>query len=262
VLAPGLNGALKAAWAIAEALKRSQKPLDLQFTATESGLDADVRGSGALKPDQIADLARIAETHGLARLTRHGELIAQRAQPLVTMGKARVPLPPVSFLQATAEGEAALSRIVVEHLGKAKHVADLFAGVGTFALRIAERARVTAADSEEAAIKALQRAAATPQGLKTIDAVTRDLFRRPYVAAELKNIDSVVFDPPRQGAEAQARELARSTVKTVVAVSCDPATFARDVRILVKGGYRLSAVTPLDQFRYSHHVEVVGKLER
>jgi 23S rRNA (uracil1939-C5)-methyltransferase len=121
---------------------------------------------------------------------------------------------------------------------------------------------VTAADSEEAAIKALQRAAATTQGLKTIDAVTRDLFRRPYVAAELKNIDSVVFDPPRQGAEAQARELARSTVKTVVAVSCDPATFARDVRILVKGGYRLSAVTPLDQFRYSHHVEVVGKLER
>jgi 23S rRNA (uracil1939-C5)-methyltransferase len=138
----------------------------------------------------------------------------------------------------------------------------MFAGVGTFALRIAERARVTAADSEEAAIKALQRAAATTQGLKTIDAVTRDLFRRPYVAAELKNIDSVVFDPPRQGAEAQARELARSTVKTVVAVSCDPATFARDVRILVKGGYRLSAVTPLDQFRYSHHVEVVGKLER
>jgi 23S rRNA (uracil1939-C5)-methyltransferase len=262
ILASGLNGALKAAWAIAEALKRNQKPLDIQFTATDTGLDVDIRGSGALKPEQIAELARIAEAHSLARLTRHGELIAQRTQPLIAMGKARVPIPPGSFLQATVEGEATLARLVVEHLGKAKNVADLFAGVGTFALRIAERARVTAADSEDAAIKALQRAAATAQGLKKIDAVTRDLFRRPFVAAELKTFDAVVFDPPRQGAEAQARELARSAVKTVVAVSCDPATFARDVRLLTQGGYRLTSVTPVDQFRYSPHVEVVGKLER
>jgi 23S rRNA (uracil1939-C5)-methyltransferase len=262
ILAPGLNGALKAAWAVAEALKRNQKPLDIQFTATDSGLDVDVRGSGALESGQIAELARIAETHRLARLTRHGELIAQRAQPLVTIGKARVPLPPGSFLQATAEAETILARLVLDHIGKAKRVADLFAGVGTFALRIAERARVTAADSEESAIRALQRGAATTQGLKAIDAVTRDLFRRPFVAAELKHFNAVVFDPPRQGAEAQARELARSTVKTVVAVSCDQVTFARDVRILTQGGYRLTSVTPVDQFRYSHHVEVVGKLER
>ena len=262
VLAPGMKGALKAAWAIAEALKRGQKPLDIQFTATDTGLDADVRGSGALKPDQITALARIADAHGLARLTRHGELIAQRAQPLVAMGKARVPIPPGSFLQATTEAEAVLTRLVTEHLGKAKNVADLFAGVGTFALRIAERARVTAADSEDAAIKALQRAASTTQGIKKIDAVTRDLFRRPFVAAELKPFDAVVFDPPRQGAEAQARELARSGIKTVVAVSCDPATFARDVRILTDGGYRLTSVTPVDQFRYSYHVEVVGRLEK
>jgi 23S rRNA (uracil1939-C5)-methyltransferase len=121
---------------------------------------------------------------------------------------------------------------------------------------------VTAADSVDAAVKALQRAAATAQGLKQIEAVTRDLFRRPFVAAELKNIDAVVFDPPRQGAEAQARELAKSGVKTVVAVSCDPATFARDVRVLTQGGYRLTSVTPVDQFRYSYHVEVVGTLEK
>jgi 23S rRNA (uracil1939-C5)-methyltransferase len=262
VLAPGLNGALKAAWAIAEALKRNQKPLDLQFTVTDTGLDVDVRGPGAIKPEQIGELARIAEAHGLARLTRHGELIAQRAQPLVTIGKARVPIRPGSFLQATAEGEATLAQLVLEHLGKAKRVSDLFAGVGTFALRIAERARVTAADNEDAAIKALQRAAATTQGLKQIETVTRDLFRRPFVTVELKPFDAVVFDPPRQGAEAQARELARSAVKTIVAVSCDPTTFARDVRILTEGGYRLIAVTPVDQFRYSQHVEVVGKLER
>ena len=262
VLAPSLAGALKAAWAIAEALKRHQKPLDIQFTATDSGLDVDVRGSGAIKPEQIAELARVAQAHGIARLTRHGELVTQSVEPVVTIGRARVPLPPGSFMQATAEGEAALACLVLEHVGKAKRVADLFAGIGTFALRLAENARVMAADSEASAVKALQRAAANTQGLKSIEAVTRDLFRRPFVAQELKGFDAVVFDPPRQGAEAQARELAKSGVKTVVAVSCDRVTFARDVRILVDGGYRLTSVTPVDQFRWSYHVEVVGRLER
>jgi 23S rRNA (uracil1939-C5)-methyltransferase len=262
VLAPELGGALKAAWAIAEALKVTQKPLDIHITAADNGLDVDVRGSGALKPNEITALARIADAHGLVRLTRHGELVTQRAQPLLTVGRAQVPLPPGSFLQATAEGEATLAKLVTEHVGKAKRVADLFAGIGTFALRLAEKARVTAADSEASAINALQRAAANTSGLKQIEAMARDLFRRPLVASELKVFDAVVFDPPRQGAEAQARELAKSGVKTVVAVSCDPATFARDARILVDAGYRLESVTPVDQFRWSHHVEVVGVLER
>ena len=262
ILAPELAAAPRAAWAIAETLKITRKPLDIQLTATDSGLDVDVRGSGPLQSGTIAALARAAETHGLARLTRHGELVTQRVQPLLSIGRARVPLPPASFLQATAEGEAALARLVIEHVGKAKRVADLFAGVGTFALRLAERARVTAADSEAAAIQALQRTAAVTPGLKRIDAVSRDLFRRPFLPIELKGFDAVVFDPPRQGAEAQARELARSAVETVVAVACDPVTFARDVKILVGGGYRLVSVTPIDQFRYSHHVEVVGQLER
>jgi 23S rRNA (uracil1939-C5)-methyltransferase len=262
VLAPGLGGALKAAWAIAEALKTSKKPLDIQITATDAGMDIDVRGTGPLAPDAITRLATVAEVSELARLTRHGETAVQRAQPVITIGRARVPLPPGSFLQATAQGEAALARLVLEHVGKAKRVADLFAGVGTFALRLAERARVTAADSEAKAIDALSRAAKSTPGLKQVDAFARDLFRRPLVAAELMGFDAVVFDPPRQGAEAQARELAQSSIKTVVAVSCDPVTFARDVKILVDGGYRLASVTPVDQFRYSQHVEVVGKLER
>jgi 23S rRNA (uracil1939-C5)-methyltransferase len=262
VLAPELATAPKLAWAIAETLATARKPLDVQVTATDSGLDVDVRGSGPLRTDTIAALARLAETYGLARLTRHGELVTQRIQPLLGIGRARVPLPPGSFLQATAEGEVTLARLVLEHIGKAKRVADLFAGVGTFALRLAERARVTAADSEAAAIQALQRASASTPGLKPVEAMTRDLFRRPFVSLELKGFDAVVFDPPRQGAEAQARELARSAVKTVIAVSCDPVTFARDVKVLADGGYRLASVTPVDQFRYSHHVEVVGKLER
>jgi 23S rRNA (uracil1939-C5)-methyltransferase len=262
VLAPELGGALKAAWAIAEALKLTQKPLDIHITAADNGLDVDVRGSGALRPDQISTLARIADAHGLVRLTRHGELVTQRAQPLLTVGRAQVPLPPGSFLQATADGEAILAKLVTEHVGKAKRVADLFAGIGTFALRLAEKARVVAADSDASAFKALLRAAANASGLKQIEAMPRDLFRRPFVASELKVFDAVVFDPPRQGAEAQARELAKSTVKTIVAVSCDPATFARDVKILIDGGYKLAGVTPVDQFRWSHHVEVVGVLER
>jgi 23S rRNA (uracil1939-C5)-methyltransferase len=262
ILAPGLGGALRAAWAVAETLKPAGKPLDIQTTATDSGLDVDVRGSGTLSSERLSALALIADAHNLARLTRHGELVAQRTQPLVQMGRAQVPLPPGAFLQATAAGEETLARLVLGSVGKAKQVADLFAGIGTFALRLAETARVSAADSDPTMIKALQRAASTASGLKPIEAQTRDLFRRPFMANEVKGFDAVVFDPPRQGAEAQARELAKSAVPVVLGVSCDAATFARDARILIGGGYKLAAVTPVDQFRYSHHVEIVAKFEK
>jgi 23S rRNA (uracil1939-C5)-methyltransferase len=262
ILAPGLDGAIQAAWAIAEILKPANKPLDIQVTATDSGMDMDVRGSGPLSSQRTTTLARLAEKHNLARLTRHGELVAQAAQPMLKIGSANVLLPPGAFLQATAEGEAALARLVIRHVGGAKRVADLFSGIGTFALRLAERARVSAADNEASAVHALERAAATTSGLKPVECQVRDLFRRPLMAAELKLFDAVVFDPPRQGAEAQARELAKSKVATVVAVSCDAATFARDAALLIDGGYKLSLVTPVDQFRYSAHVELAAKFER
>jgi 23S rRNA (uracil1939-C5)-methyltransferase len=262
VFAPALDKAIEGAWAIAEALTPMRKPLDIQITATEAGLDVDVRGSGPLTAQGTADFARVAERHRLARLTRHGDTVAQRAAPTVVMGRARVTLPPGAFLQPTVEGEAALARLVAENSGEARSIADLFAGVGPFALRLAEHARVTAADNNEDAIAALQRAAATTQGLKPIDAQTRDLFRRPFMAAELKPYRCVVFDPPRQGAQAQARELAASAVPVVVAVSCNPATLARDARILINGGYRLERVTPVDQFLYSPHVETVALFKR
>jgi 23S rRNA (uracil1939-C5)-methyltransferase len=262
ILAPGLAGALRAAWAIAEVLKNTGKPLDIQTTATDTGLDIDVRGSGSVNAERLAALAKVADAHKLARLTRHGELVAQRAQPLLRVGRADVPLPAGAFLQATAEGEDTLARLVIEHAGKARRVADLFTGIGTFALRLAENARIAAFDSEPAAIKALQQAAGRVSGLKPIEAQTRDLFRRPFTAIELRNFDAVVFDPPRQGAEAQARELGKSAVPVVIAVSCDAHTFTRDAKILVSGGYRLAAVTPIDQFRYSHHVEIVAKFAR
>jgi 23S rRNA (uracil1939-C5)-methyltransferase len=262
ILTPGLAGVIPAAWALAEVLRPTGKPLDIQATATDAGMDVDIRGSGSLDPKVATGLAAVAQTHRLARVTRHGELIAQRATPTVTMGRATVALPPGAFLQATEDGEATLARLVLAHVGTAKAVADLFAGVGPFALRLAERARVVAVDSDEGAIAALGRAAAATSGLKPVKAERRDLFRRPFIVSELAGLDAVVFDPPRQGAEAQARELAGSKVATVVAVSCNPATFARDAKILTDAGYRLGAVTPVDQFRYSAHVEIVAHLER
>jgi 23S rRNA (uracil1939-C5)-methyltransferase len=244
------------------ALQPLRKPLDIQITATDAGLDVDLRGSGPLTPSMRTALVRIATHNRLARLTRHGELIAQSVVPAVRMGRAEVALPPGGFLQATAEGEAALARLALTHVGDAKSVLDLFCGVGPFALRLAERARVTAVDSDAAAIAALARAAAKTGGLKPVAVHTRDLFRRPLLASELQDFDAVVFDPPRQGAEAQARALAASRIPVVVAVSCNPATFARDARILVDGGYRLAGLTPVDQFRYSPHVELVARFER
>jgi 23S rRNA (uracil1939-C5)-methyltransferase len=262
VLAPGLSGAVKAAWAIAETLGPTKKPLDIHVTATDAGLDIDVRGSGPLTPALMTALARIAAKHDLARLTRHGELIALARPPTLRIGKAIVQLPPAAFLQATAAGEAALARLVLAAGAGAAKVADLFAGIGPFALRLAERARVFAVDDDEAALAALTRAAASTGGLKPVEVERRDLFRSPLTAAELKSFDAVVFDPPRQGADAQARELAASGVPLIVAVSCNPATFARDAATLTRAGYRLAEVTPVDQFRYAAHVEIVARLER
>ena len=217
MLAKKLDSALKAAWAIAEALGPTEKPLDIQVTATDAGLDIDVRGSGPLTAPLMTALARVAATQNLARLTRHGELIALERAPTVRMGAATVPLPPAAFLQATEEGEAVLSRLVLSACtgASAGSVADLFCGIGPFALRLAERARVFAADGDAAAIAALKRAAATTAGLKPIEVEVRDLFRRPLVAAELSRFNAVVFDPPRQGAQAQARELAKSGVPAI-----------------------------------------------
>ena len=262
ILAPALSGALPTARDIAEVLASTHKPLDIQVTATDSGLDLDVRGSGPLTAAQTTALAKVVDRRNLVRLTRHGELVAQRTPPVLAIGRAQVVLPPSAFLQATTAGEAILARLVALHSQNAKTVADLFCGVGPFALRLAERARVTAIDSDAAALAALRRAAAGTAGLKPVTAQQRDLFRYPLARTELKGFQAVVFDPPRQGAQAQARELAASGVARVAAVSCNPASFARDARILLDGGYRLVRVIPVDQFLFSAHVELVAHFEK
>ena len=262
ILDPGLRGALDAARALAEALKPASKPLDIQVTSASIGLDVDVRGSGPLTTALIATLSDIAQRHGLARLTRHGELVLMRTPPVIEIGAAQVMLPPGSFLQATLAGEEALAALVAGHCKRAKHIADLFCGVGPFALRLAAKARVSAFDSDAGAVAALAKAVTSVSGLKPVKAEARDLFRRPLMPQELRDYDTIVFDPPRQGAQAQVRQLAASKIPVVIAVSCNVATFARDARVLIDGGYRLENVTPVDQFRHTPHVELVARFTR
>ena len=262
ILDPALHGAFDASRALAGILKPAGKPLDIQVTAVSNGLDVDIRGSGPLPAAIIASLSRVAEHHRLVRLTRHGELVLMRTPPMIAIGTAQLTLPPGSFLQATVAGEEALAARVAAHCQRARHIADLFCGIGPFALRLAAKARVSAFDSDAGAVAALQKAASATSGLKPVKAEARDLFRRPLMPQELRDYDTVVFDPPRQGALAQVQQLAASRIPAVVAVSCNVATFARDARILIDGGFQIEGVTPLDQFRHTPHVELVARFKR
>ena len=262
LFAPGLARAPAAAQAIAEALADLGKPLDVACTATEAGLDIDVRGAGKLEFDLTQALIAVAAIHDLARLSNHGVPLIERRQPILRVGRASLTPTAGGFLQATVAGEQALADLVLAELTSEKRVADLFAGVGTFALRLGERAEVHAVEQDQAALTALSKAARNAAGLRRITTEARDLFKRPLLRAELATYDAIVFDPPRAGAEAQARDLAASDVPLVVAVSCNAQTLSRDARILVDGGYTLERATPVDQFRYSAHVEIVGVFRR
>ncbi len=262
VLSPAMQPGIAAAQDLANALAKFEKPLDILVTATTSGLDIDLRGCGALDPATVQSLIEIAAARDLARVSNHGAILIERRAPLLMMGEAYVVLPPGAFLQATLAGEEALAARVLAAVGHARHIGDLFAGVGTFALRVAKHAEVHAYDLEDAALQALDKAARMSPGIRMVETTRRDLFRRPLSALELAGFDALVFDPPRAGAEAQARAIALSNVPTVVAVSCNARSFARDAAILCQGGYSLERVDPIDQFRYSPHVEIVGIFRR
>jgi 23S rRNA (uracil1939-C5)-methyltransferase len=188
--------------------------------------------------------------------------VIERVRPSLKMGEVDVAVPPGAFVQAVRESEGIMRALVLGASGRPKRVADLFCGIGTFAFALAGRARVLALDSDEPAIAALATAARHAQGLRPIEAKVRDLFREPLSPRELDPFEAVVFDPPRAGAQAQAQALAQSKVETVIAVSCDPGTLARDARILTDGGYAIADVTPIDQFVFSAHVEAVAVLRR
>lgn len=248
--------------AVARRLAHGHKPIDIQITASENGLDVDLRGHGPLRDRDRLSLTQLASDLDLARLSLHGETIVERRPPTLTMGRASVVPPPGSFLQATKLGEETLARLVLEACDGAKRVADLFSGSGPFALRLAERSEVHAVEHDRGSIAALDKAARATPGLRRVTAETRDLFRRPLLTPELDTLSAVVLDPPRAGAEAQMKQIALSKVPLVVSVSCDPGTFTRDAAILIAAGYRLERVVPVDQFKHSPHVELVGVLRR
>lgn len=256
---PILLPALARAPDIARAVMQAVGEADVSFTATLSGLDVAIRTE---KKQARADrVAPLAGRFRLARLALNGEMVLQAQPPLVAMGRAQVELPIGSFLQATEAAENILADYVLNAVGKAKSVADLFCGIGPFALRLAEQRPVFAADSDRAGIAALDRARRFAKGLREVTAKARDLFRDPLTRFELP-YDAVVLDPPRAGAEAQVRELAASKVRTVVMVACDARTFARDAAILVAGGYAMSDLVAVDQFVQSTHVEIAATFRR
>jgi 23S rRNA (uracil1939-C5)-methyltransferase len=257
ILAPGLEAAFAVVRELAGVIPRRSR-LEVAATLTETGLDIALSGAGELDYAALTGLSDLADKLDIARVTADGDPVVTRRSPTLTIGSAKLVPPAGGFLQATAAGEAALAALVLEHAGDAARVLDLFAGSGPFALRLSERAQVHAVDSDARALAALDGAWRGRPGLKAVTTEVRDLFENPVYAQDLSPYEVVLFDPPRAGAELQARELAGSDVATVIAVSCEPATFARDAEILIQGGYALERATPVDQFRFTGHVEIVG----
>lgn len=264
VLDPAIVGAMAGLRDMARIAMPEGQGGRLVVTRLDGGLDVSFdNGLKPLQPAARAELAALARAAGLIRLTVAGELIVLGGRPEVTISQVAVEPVPGAFLQAVPEAEAMLTELVLAALPrKPKKIADLFSGIGTFAFALARRAAVAAFDGDKRAVAALIAAAKHAQGLKPIEARVRDLFREPLSVRELDQFDAVVLDPPRAGAAAQAERLAKSKVPIVIAVSCNPATLARDARTLVEGGYRLGPVTPIDQFLFSPHVEAVTVLSR
>ena len=259
----GIISRLPAIRAVGAAIATNAEAFRIAVLETLSGLDLAVEGVKKLSDQQRRKAIEVVlGLRGIARVSLDGEILIEPAKPIVEFGGVQVSPPAGGFTQATKPAEEAMAKLVLAHVGKAKRIADLFAGAGTFSLQLARLGRVHAVEGDAKAIAALDHAARNTQGLKPVTVEKRDLFRRPLMTSELKVYDAVVFDPPRAGAEFQCKELARSTVKKIVAVSCNPLTLARDLAILVEGGYRITSVTPIDQFLWTSHVEVVATLEK
>lgn len=262
ILRPALMAARPTLAAITRAGGSRNGVLKLTVTDSLEGLDILVSGGKPLDITLRATLAAIAEADDIARLTWDDDQIALRRRPVQPFGAARVAPPPGAFLQATAEGEAALLAAIRTTLGPAKRVVDLFAGCGTFSLPLADSAEVLAVEGDAPMVAALDRGWREATGLHRVEAVARDLFRRPLLPAEFKTYDAVIIDPPRAGAAAQMAELALSSISRVAAVSCSPVTFARDAKTLCDAGFKLDWVQVVDQFRWSGHVELAAQFTR
>lgn len=264
VVTPEIDAARPGIKTLLETFLPAGKTVHVTVNQTTTGLDLAVEGK--IAPDDRARRAAAdgVRAAGFARLTVNGEIILAPKRPLVAFGDVIVPPPPGAFLQAVPAMEEAMAGLVTAHMAKSKRVADLYAGCGTFALRLAKASTVHAVEGDGPALSALDRGFRdnSDKRLKPVTVERRDLVRRPLTAHELRVFDGVVFDPPRAGAEAQCREIAASTVRRVAAISCNPETLARDLKILIDAGFTLKSVTPVDQFIWTPHLEAVAQLER
>lgn len=262
LLKPEIMAALPACHTLAGLGASRKGEIKISVTHSTAGPDISVLDAKQLDGPLRARLAGLANEQAVARLCWNGEQIAERARPVQPMGKASVLPPSGAFLQATSEGEAALTAAMQEAVSGAKRIADLFAGCGTFTLPLASQAEVHAVEGVADMLKALDAGWRFAQGLKTVTTEARDLFSRPLLPIELKHYDAVVIDPPRAGAKSQMEEIAASDINLVGAVSCNPISFARDAKILTDAGFTLDWLLPVDQFRWSGHVELAAKFSR
>lgn len=267
-----IDGCLVLTPALMQAVERL-KPLlgdlgaqELELTECATGIDVVLHGSALPDLAGLQQITEAAHDGDLARVVWRDRSditpILVRRDPYLAFGGTEVVLPPGAFVQPTAWGEERLAEHVAASVAGADHIADLYAGLGTFGLRLAGCHRVTAVESVSAMTNAMKQAVDRSGHAGTLSVERRDLARAPLSAAELDGFDAVIFDPPRQGAREQSEQLAASRVPCVVAVSCHPGSFSRDARILVDGGYRLDTIWPVDQFLWSHHLELVGVFRR
>jgi 23S rRNA (uracil1939-C5)-methyltransferase len=258
LLEPNLNKSFEIAKKILRATKL--EAADFHFTLADNGLDLSVKSDKALNEKLRAAL--LEANNGVTRLIYNESLITQQHPPFMVMSGVKINLQPQAFLQATQHSSELLIQEVLKRKGKAKRAVEFFSGLGTFTLPLAKFMSVDAFEMDEKAVAALQEGLRFAQGLKPVNAQTRDLFRRPLIPYELKNYDLALLDPPRSGAQKQCEEIAKSNINHVIMVSCNPETFARDVKILTQQGFALGEVIPLDQFAFSSHVEVITALKR
>lgn len=229
---------------------------------SDAGLDVSVVDGKTLDMELRSELASVVRKYGIIRLSWNGDEVVQETRPYLSFGRARLVPPPGAFLQATRHGEHTLVALMKEAVAGADRVVDLFAGCGTFALPMAEFAEVHAVEGEHFMLKSLSDAWKTAPGLKPVTVATRDLFRQPLLPDELNKFDAAIIDPPRAGALAQTGELAKSNVRSIGFVSCNPVTFARDAKILIDSGFNIDWLRVVDQFRWSAHVEIAAKFSR
>lgn len=264
VMAPQLFALLNPLRAlIAPRLNRARQ-VQIKLAVVDQGVDVLIENWIANDLDTHEALSEFARTNHLARLSLdegYGPVPFWEPEPVtISLGGVAVAYPPYGFLQATCDGEAALIAAVREITSGKSLIADLFAGLGTFALSFGSSVKVYAGEADREAITGLK--AASGRAGRSIFAEHRDLFRRPLSAGELNKFQAVILDPPRAGAKEQVAQLAASDVGDIAYVSCNPASFARDAKILVAAGYRLQRIWPIGQFRWSTHIELVGQFTR